>query len=44
LIIPASPLKTKHMDRKIVKNKKLAEMAVSANLEAPASLAGSGGS
>jgi hypothetical protein len=43
-IISASPLRTNDMDRKVVKNKRLAEMKALADLEAPANPAGSGGS
>jgi hypothetical protein len=42
LIISSSPLKRKEMDRKVVNDKRLAEMKVSASLEAAASLAGPG--
>ena len=43
LIICFSPLKAKEMDRKVVKNKRLAEMTASSDLEARVRLAGSGG-
>jgi hypothetical protein len=44
LIVSSSPLKRKEMDRKVVKNKRLAWMTMLANLEGPASLEGAGGS
>jgi hypothetical protein len=43
LIISSSPLKAKEMDRKVVKNKRLAEMTASSDLEARVRLVGSGG-